>query len=184
MSINKLVASKGFLLNKIDKYLLPSTMADFNSILNSSGRKFYLLGLDVGKRKTGIAITDNLLNTAIPFKITQTKLLSIFLKEIYDNIGQYGLIVGMPLTLSGNLSTSSITICNVLNGMSDLLNKSLLPIWFHDERFTTVCSYSSLKSINTSTLVDDLCAMRILQEHLDLRKQQCTALAGANDFKK
>lgn len=150
-------------------------MEEFNSMMVTKGN-LNLLGLDIGKQKSGIAISDNLLNIAMPLKIISSKLLSSYLKHIHDNSGFHGIIVGMPLTLSGNLGSTSVIICNVLDGMSDLINKSKIYIWFHDERFTTVCSYSTLKSSNSSILVDDLCAMKILQEYLDMRKLREDAL--------
>ena len=170
-SLNKLVSSKGFILNKVDRGLVPCTLHEFISMTTSLK---YLIGLDIGKQKCGVAISENLSNIAMPLKIVPTKMLFNYLKTINSNIGSYGLVAGLPLTLSGDLGASSVTTCNVINGLSDLINTYKLPLWFHDERFTTIRIYSSLNHTKSkfSKLVDDLCAMEILQEHLDLRKAQ------------
>lgn len=174
ISLNKSVTSKKFLLNRIDSRLLPDTMEEFKTITNSNSSKLRLLGLDIGKLKCGIAISDDLQDVAMPLKIVATKLLDPYLKFINENIGIIGLVVGLPLTPTGNLGVSSSNICSVLNGLSDFINRSNTFIWLHDERFTTVSSYSDLRYYQKSELVDDLCAMKILQEHLDLRNLRST----------
>lgn len=174
-SLNKLVSSNGFLLKKIEKCLIPDTMDEFITITEIF-KNSHLVGLDIGKQKSGVAVSDNLLNIAVPLKIISTKLISSYLNKFHENIKFKGMIVGMPLTLSGNIGATSVIICNVLNDMSGLINKNKISIWFHDERFTTAYSYSTLKSPKSPMLVDDLCAMKILQEYLDLRKLRSHAL--------
>lgn len=169
VSLNRLVTSKNFFLSKIDSRLLPTTIEEFKYRTNSNDPTLQLLGLDIGKRKSGIAMSDNLREIAMPLKIVSTNLLYPFLKSIHDNLGPLSLVVGLPLTLTGNMGFSSSNIFSVLNGLSDFINSTNTAIWLHDERFTTTCSYSSLHRSQKVDLVDDLCAMKILQEHLDSR---------------
>lgn len=171
ISLNKLVASKGFLFKRLNKTLLPETMEEFILKTSFSGTKSPLLGLDLGKQKCGIAICDDTQTVSIPLKIVSTKILKSYLELIHKKTGNFGIIIGIPLTLSGNLGSSSSNCCFIVDGISDFINSNGLSVWFHDERYTTELSHSLYTSGKRSDLVDDLCAMKILQEHLDLRRQ-------------
>lgn len=182
-SLNKLAASAKFNLNRINKNLIPGTLAEFIALTTSSNKKLYLLGLDIGKMKCGVAISDDLQNVAIPLDIVATKFLTSYLENINRQICVSGFIIGLPLTTAGNLGSSSVSICTIINEMADFINKTNSPIWLHDERYSTTASYSLFKSKKSSPkLVDDLCAMKILQEHLDSRKVQ--GPTRANDLQR
>lgn len=150
--------------------MLPQTLEEFLSKTSLSGTKSPLLGLDLGKHKCGIAISDDTHTVSIPLKIVSTKILESYLESIHKSVGNFGMIIGIPLTLSGSLGSSSSNICCIVDGISDFINANGLPIWFHDERYTTELSHTLYKSGKRTDLVDDLCAMKILQEHLDLRR--------------
>ena len=181
LSLNKLAISNQINLNRIFKHLIPESFNDFRSLTSNSKGKSHLLGLDIGRMKCGIAISDDIQYNAIPLEIVATKLLDSYLKSVYNEVGVAGLIIGLPLTLTGNMGSSSLNICSIVNEMADFINNTNSPIWLHDERYTTTASYFLFKSKKyTTKLVDDICAMKILQEHLDLRKQG--GLTRANDL--
>jgi putative holliday junction resolvase len=168
-----LATSNKFILNRIYKHLIPDNIDDFRVLTSSSKKKSHLLGLDIGKIKCGIAISDYNHHTAIPLEIVATNFLDSYLKSFYSKVDVVGLIIGLPLNLMGNFGASSINICSIVNEMADFINSTSSPIWLHDERYTTTASYSDFKykSKNyTKKVVDDLCAMKILQEYLDLWK--------------
>lgn len=166
-SLNKLVCSQRFLIKNIHEKLVPYKIDDFKSMIDSKITKIHLLGIDIGKQKCGIAIANEERNVSIPLQIVATKILMQHLNFIYEKFGKFGLIVGLPLSLSGGFSASSMAACSVINSMSSFLNSKDIPMWFHDERFTTIYSYSLKKKFEKKDLVDHLCAMTILQEHLD-----------------
>ena len=170
-SLNKLIASKGFLCNSLNKNLLPVTIEAFISKTSLFVTKQPLLGLDLGRQKCGIAISDDTHTLSIPLKIVSTKYLSSYLEYIHKHTGIFGLIVGIPLTLSGTLGSSASNACLIIDQISDFINSNELHVWFHDERYTTELSHSLYGPGKRVNLVDDLCAMKILQEHLDLRLQ-------------
>ena len=168
LSLNKLVSSQRVLLGKIHEKLLPHRINDFKSMTDSKTNKIHLIGLDIGKQKCGIAIANEERTVSIPLQIVATGILMQYLNFIYEKMGKFGIIVGLPLTLSGSFSTSCINSCAIINNMSSFLNSKNIPLWFHDERFTTINSYSLNKKFKKIDLVDDMCAMIILQEHLDI----------------
>lgn len=179
LSLNKLATSNRLNLSRVKKSLLPDKFDEFLSLTSNSKEKCHLLGLDIGMIKCGVAISDEIQNTALPLEIVASKILKPYLESIRKNISISGFVIGLPLTLQGNLGCSSLNILKVVNEFADFINITNSPIWLHDERYTTIYSYSSTKSKKKSPkLVDDLCAMRILQEHLDLRKMR--GLTGAN----
>lgn len=168
-SLNKLISSKGFLFNRLNKNLLPETIEAFISKTSVLGTKHHLLGLDIGKQKCGIAIADDTHTISMPLNIVATKLLGSYLKSIHKQTGNFGMIIGIPLTLSGALGSSSANTCLIVDKISDFINSNELPVWFHDERYTTNLGHHLYRPGKRLNLVDDLCAMKILQEHLDLR---------------
>lgn len=178
-SLNKLATSNKFNLNRIYKCLIPESFDEFRTLTASSKDKSYLLGLDIGRIKCGVAISDDYHNTAMPLEIVATRQLNSYLKSLNSKVCISGLIIGLPLTLTGNIGSSSLNILSLVDEIADFINSTKSPIWLHDERYSTSFSYSSFKSKtrnhSTTKLVDDLCAMNILQEHLDLRKQRAAS---------
>ena len=171
ISLNKLISSKSFLFKRLNKGLIPETIEEFITKTSLSGTKYPLLGLDLGKQKCGIAISDETQTVSIPLKIVSTNILESYLESIHESTGTFGLVIGMPLTLSGTLGSSSSNICSIIDSISDFINANKLSIWLHDERYTTELSRSLYKTKNRHILVDDLCAMKILEEHLNIRRQ-------------
>ena len=173
-SLNNLLKEKRFLLGKIKESLLFDNLNDFKTQTQSSCRvKFHLVGLDVGSRKCGLAISDDSHNVAVPLNVIKTDSLRSHLKFMKINLLNYALIIGLPLTLNGIMGSSCVKICSIVNGLSDLVNEHSIPLWFHDERYTTSISYENFTVRDlrkNSHLIDHHSAMQILQEHLDLRK--------------
>lgn len=166
ISINKLIHSKGLLRNSLFDHLVPVNIDDFNKKIDFNKKNTFLLGLDIGRYKCGIAISSGDKLVSIPLEIIKTELLLNFIQSYTSRSAKFGLVIGMPLTLSGQLGSSANGIISVVKKISPILNVSSSPIWFHDERFTTAqCKYFYKNSKKEN--VDDFCAMTILQEHLD-----------------
>lgn len=94
------------------------------------------MGLDVGKRRIGIAITDPLAITArphstIPRNKESSSRIAALVKEL--QIGR--IVVGLPLHLSGAEGEQAL---DVRNFVSKLQAHVEIPIEYKDERLTTV----------------------------------------------
>ena len=170
--LNILLKEKRIFVGKINDSLLCNSLTDFMvATERPDGSKFRLVGLDVGLQKCGVAISDESLDVSIPLSIVDTSSLDSHLKFMKNNLIDYALIIGLPLTLSGALGSSCLKICHIINSLSDVINDFSIPVWFHDERYTTSISYQDYSVKRRSNkFVDHYCAMKILQEHLDLRK--------------
>ena len=132
-----------------------------------------LLGLDLGTKTIGLALSDTTWNIASPFdtirrtKFTQDaeKLLKVIETE---NVG--GLVIGLPVNMDGSEGPR----CQATRAFADnLLKKRQIPIFFWDERLSTAAVERMLvKEMDVSRrqraqVVDKLAASYILQGLLD-----------------
>ena len=130
------------------------------------------IGIDLGERRVGIAISDPLFIIAQAYQTinhinnadTIQKIQTI-IKE--KNISK--IIIGLPLTMKG---THSIQTNKVIGFISELKKEVLIPVIEIDERMSSVSAKDILikKGIKTGhnkKLVDQIAATIILQEYLD-----------------
>ena len=133
-----------------------------------------VLGLDVGARKIGVAVSD-------PLWITAQGLDTIFrqnkrkdLEQLARVIRQYEvaeIVVGLPLRLSGAEGTQSDKMQLFAE---DLRKHFKLPVHLWDERLTSSQAHRILKESEISIAkrgkaVDRMAAMLILQSWMEAR---------------
>lgn len=134
-----------------------------------------LMGLDVGSRTVGVAISDELGWTAqgveiVPINEDEQDFNITRIKELVDQYGVVGVVVGLPK----NMNNTSGPRVDASRAYGDLLVQQLgLPIDFQDERLTTVEAERMLvEEADTSRrkrkqVIDKLAAALILQNYLD-----------------
>ncbi|MQG39881.1 MAG: Holliday junction resolvase RuvX [SAR202 cluster bacterium] len=132
-----------------------------------------ILGLDVGDKKTGVALSDE--SGIIAFPLDTLTSSSDNITEIRDLIDKYNvreIVVGMPYTLSGNIGAQANRVEEFIKKLNEAIN---LPVIKIDERFTTqeakrITSEHKIKSKKKmiGKWTDDaLAASIILQSYLD-----------------
>ena len=132
-----------------------------------------LLGLDVGKKNIGIAISDPGLKIASPnsnLKRTKLKKDIESLEQIVldKNIG--GLICGLPIKLDGSEGKACQSIRQFVKDINAELS---IGISFWDERLSTVAvervliQEANLSRQRRAQIVDKVAAVYILQSALD-----------------
>ena len=132
-----------------------------------------LLGLDVGKKNIGIAISDPGLKIASPnsnLKRTKLKKDIETLEQIVlaKNIG--GLICGLPIKLDGSEGKACQSIRQFVKDVNAELS---IGISFWDERLSTVAvervliQEANLSRQRRAQIVDKVAAVYILQSALD-----------------
>lgn len=146
---------------------------EFWSILKNTDR---VMGLDISKKKIGVALSDPEKKVATPLKtIDRTKFTQDIaaLHEIINSYSIGGLVIGFPLNMDGSEGPR----CQSIKDLSkDLYTHLKLPILFQDERLTTVSAENFLNdeipiSIKkTRKSIDKLAAYYILKTALDKRK--------------
>jgi putative Holliday junction resolvase len=131
------------------------------------------LGLDVGNRRIGVAVSDELGITAQPVLTLERKrnrrddLRS--LGRLARRFNAAGIVVGNPVHLSGEPGTQSAKTKAFANELGELTG---LPIHFWDERLTTQEAHRILYQAGHERqkhrrVVDQVAATLILQSFLD-----------------
>ena len=132
------------------------------------------LGLDLGSKTLGIAISDRTnfiasVYTTIFFKDENYSSLIKPLREIIENEDIGTLVLGLPKNMNNSLGTRAMITLE----FKDMLEKEFgIPVVMEDERLTSVISNNILISANMSRnkrkkKVDGMAAEIILQSYLD-----------------
>jgi putative Holliday junction resolvase len=134
-----------------------------------------LLGLDVGSRTIGLAVSDLLGITAQGLPTYRRKNKRADLQELERVLREYEIVeivVGYPLHMSGDQSAGSLRI----QEFAELLRTRFgLPVHLWDERLTTaeaqrVLRDSAMSTRRRSAVVDQLAAVLILQAFMENRR--------------
>ena len=131
-----------------------------------------LLGIDLGSKTIGLAVSDQSLSIANPLKTIRRKKFTTDAKELIKLCEDYnvgGLVFGLPLNMSGIVGPQAQSTKSFVNNFSKL---SDLPSIFWDERLSTVAVTRTLLEADTSRakrakVVDKMAATYILQGALD-----------------
>jgi putative Holliday junction resolvase len=138
------------------------------------GRDQRLLGLDLGSKTIGLALSDVSRTVATPLlTIARTKFTKDA-KELFDIVDSKdvaGLVLGLPVSMDG---TEGPRCQSVRQFATNLLALRDLPIAFWDERLSTAAVTRTLLEADTSRkrraeVVDKMAAAYILQGALDAR---------------
>jgi putative Holliday junction resolvase len=130
------------------------------------------LGLDIGDRRIGVALSDPLGITARPFTIIDRQDEAADIEAIVNIIAQQQvehIIVGLPRLMDGSLGTQAE---KVLAFAQKLGSYTEVPLEFRDERLTTVSAKRLRQTVATKKTKrrardDAVAAALILQGYLD-----------------
>lgn len=131
-----------------------------------------ILGLDVGEKTIGVAISDPLGWTAQGITTIIRKGKKQDIEEISKICKEYGvesLVVGLPKNMNGTVGPQGEKMIGFCDFLSENLN---LPIKLWDERLTTVAAHRAMLEADLSRskrkkIVDKIAATYILQGYLD-----------------
>ncbi|MDS1030028.1 Holliday junction resolvase RuvX [Bacillota bacterium LX-D] len=132
-----------------------------------------ILGLDVGDKKIGVALSDPLGLTAQGIDTVKCtgeikKDIEYILKIINLNEVEQ-IVVGLPKNMNGSIGPQAKKVIDFAEALGE---KSNLPIIFWDERLTTVAAEKTLLAADVSRkkrklVIDKIAATVILQSYLD-----------------
>lgn len=136
-----------------------------------------ILALDVGTKRIGVAMSDELLLTAQGMQTLQRRALQGDLSEIkgmIENNDVSEVVVGLPLNMDGSYSAKTKEVVEFMDSLLKFVN---VPVKTWDERLTTVQAERVLLEADMSRakrkrLTDKLAAQIILQSYLDSRKKR------------
>ena len=147
-------------------------MLDIEEFKKKLDKKSRLIGIDPGKKRIGIAISDENKKVATPYTTIIKKDYSSFLAEIKKIIHENtikGIVIGNPINMDGSYGKSSQSAKDTAINLADKIN---IPVCLWDERLSTVGAFnmSSELDINVSKRakdIDKFAAAFILQGALD-----------------
>ena len=154
-------------------------MLDIEEFKKKLDKKSRLMGVDPGKKRVGIAISDENKIVATPYTTIIKKNYSDFLsqmRKIVDENNIQGIIIGNPVNMDGSPSASSQSAKDLALNLSKDITQNIT-MW--DERLSSKGAFnlSSNLDINVSKKVqklDENAAQFILQGALDYLSKKNT----------
>jgi len=136
-----------------------------------------LLGLDVGSKTVGLALSDVTLTIATPYRTLRRTTFARDAEDLVRAIGEHGvggLVIGLPVLMDGS---EGARCQSVRQFAANLLERVDIPIAFWDERLSTAAvermliREADMSRRRRAQVIDKAAAAYILQGALD-------ALAG------
>jgi putative Holliday junction resolvase len=136
-----------------------------------------ILGLDIGSRRIGVAISDELGITAQGLQTITRESTEQGIEEIRRITAEFGvteIVVGLPLNMNGSKGEGADEVLRLVEILKEELN---LPVKTWDERLTTMEAERLLISSDMSRkrrkhINDRIAAQLILQSYLAYRKEK------------
>ncbi|MDO5460646.1 MAG: Holliday junction resolvase RuvX [Bacteroidales bacterium] len=136
-----------------------------------------LLAIDYGKKRTGLAVSDELQIIANGLTTVATVELEGFLLNYVKREPVERIVVGLPKQMNYEPSENMKRITPFVNRLRKLLPD--IPVEFHDERFTSVLAQKAIlesgigkMARRNKELVDEVSATIILQSFMESRRMR------------
>jgi len=131
-----------------------------------------ILGLDVGSKTIGVAVSDELNLIAQGVTTLKRKGLRLDIKDLLRMIEEFKVekvVVGLPKNMNGSLGPSAKMVLSLVAELKKFVD---LPIITWDERLSTVAAQKALLEADVSRkkrklVIDKVAALLILQGYLD-----------------
>ncbi|WP_409178156.1 Holliday junction resolvase RuvX [Brevibacillus fortis] len=135
-----------------------------------------LMGLDVGDKTIGVAVSDELGWTAQGVETIKRQSKEKDLARLSELVSQYQIgafVVGLPKNMNGTIGPRAEK-CQAFGKL--LEERMSLPVHMWDERLTTMAAERMLISADVSrqkrkTVIDKMAATLILQGYLDAKSR-------------
>ena len=145
---------------------------DIYSFAEAVGATSSLMGLDFGTKTIGVAITDRLQTVATPRETIKRKKFGLDADAIAGLIAENeiaGIVLGLPMNMDGSEGPRAQSTRAFAR---NLAGRITLPIFFWDERLSTVAAERALLEADMSRkkralVIDNVAASYILQGVLD-----------------
>jgi putative Holliday junction resolvase len=143
----------------------------------SDKKPMRIMGLDIGSRTIGVAISDELGMTAQGLKTIKRRSMEEDLKEISLIIAQFKIekiVVGLPINMDGTIGKQAEVVFQWIKKVKEKIS---LPVETRDERLSTVEASKVLLEADLSRkkrkgVIDKLAAVLILQGYLHQSRKQ------------
>lgn len=129
-----------------------------------------ILGIDIGEKRIGIAISDRDERLSVPFSVIEND--RNFISGLEKIISEHcikRIIIGMPYTLKGTIGEQGL---KVIDFVKEKINFEGVEIIYFDERFTSSIVENEIKNRGLKKKqIDKMSAAIILQDYLDRKNE-------------
>ncbi len=136
-----------------------------------------ILGIDYGRKRTGVAVTDSLQIVAGNLATVPTHTLMQFIKDYISRETVDRIVIGQPTQLNGEPSESMKYITPFVNRLRRELPD--MPVVMYDERFTSTIAHQAMidggmkkSDRRDKARVDAIAATIILNDYLQSKYNQ------------
>lgn len=108
-----------------------------------------IMSVDLGLKRTGIAVSDNLCSFAFPKCVITEQNTDKIIEKITEKAKEYGaekIVVGLPKNMDGTLGERAATCSSIAKKIEETSGIETL---LYDERLTTKKAYNLFDSSNT-----------------------------------
>ena len=134
-----------------------------------------IIGLDVGDKTIGVALSDPMFLIANPLETIKRKKASLDIKRLVEIIDEYDvetIVVGLPKNMNNSIGPQSMKVMSFVDLLKKQTDKEII---YQDERMTTIQSERVLIDMdvrreNRKKHIDKIAASFILQTYLDGRR--------------
>lgn len=134
-----------------------------------------ILSIDIGQKRTGLAVTDPLQIIASALATVPTKDVEAYILDYVKRESVERIIVGKPTQMNGDDSENMKRVTPFVNRLRKILPD--IPVELYDERFTSVLAHQTMldaglhkKARQDKATVDRIAATIILQSWMESRK--------------
>lgn len=135
-----------------------------------------ILAIDYGKKRTGLAVSDELQIIAGGLTTVETKTLLDYILNYLQRENVERIVVGLPKQMNNTPSENMVRIEPFVNRLRKLVT---IPVEFYDERFTSVLAHKAMlesgigkMARRNKELVDEISATIILQSYMESRRMR------------
>lgn len=138
-----------------------------------------ILGLDLGTKSLGMAFSNREQTLALPylnftFPPAYYALARAKVVEVVTDNEVSAIVIGLPFNEDGSKGERAASVERFVSDLSKVLT---IPIYFQDERYSSIEAEENLRALGYSTtkiktLVDQEAAKVILQTYLNKQKEQ------------
>ena len=134
-----------------------------------------IMSVDLGKARTGIAVSDSGESFAFPKTVITEYNTERLIKKVATLVGEYGaelIVVGYPKNMDGSLGSRAEECKEIAEKIGAASGKETV-LW--DERCTTVSAHTALNFTDTrckkrKEVIDAVAAVIILEDYLKFRR--------------
>lgn len=145
-----------------------------------------ILALDLGQKRVGVALSDELLISITrlhPIQRTNWKQLLVDVVQIVQQQNAKALVIGLPLSLDGTSDSAAAAARQAAEHFARSLS---IPVFLQDERLTSVAAAEQLREAGhnpreVAQLIDSEAAAIILADFLDSKMKTRVSGVLPND---